>query len=125
MNDVVQAHYVSLATFRKSGVMVATPVWAAFEDGTYFVFSAGEAGKVKRLRNSERARLAKCDARGNLLGNWHEADAQLLRDQGQIEQALGALRKKYGFQMWLADAAAKLLGKFNKRVYIGLTLVEV
>ena len=47
-----QAAYFSLATFRKSGVAVETPVWFAGDKQTYYVFSAGQAGKVKRLRNS-------------------------------------------------------------------------
>lgn len=102
--------------------MVATPVWAAFEDGTYFIFSAGQAGKVKRLRNSGRARLAKSDLKGKLLGDWQDAEAEVLQDSERIEQALGALRKKYAFQMRLADVGAKLLGKFDKRAYIGVTL---
>ena len=118
------ARYVSLATFRRSGKAVATPVWAAYQEGIYYVFSAGDAGKVKRLRNSSRARLAKCDLRGNLLGDWHEARAALLRDSGQIEVALNALRAKYGLAMRLVDIGARLTGRFHKRAYISVRLTE-
>ena len=54
---LIEARFVSLTTFRKTGVEVATPVWAAFENDRFYVFSAGEAGKVKRLRRSGDARL--------------------------------------------------------------------
>ena len=118
------ARYVSLATFRRSGKEVATPVWAAYQQGIYYVFSAGDAGKVKRLRNSSRARLAKCDVRGNLLGEWHEARAELLQESGQIEVALNALRAKYGLAMRLVDMGARLTGRFHKRAYIGVKLTE-
>lgn len=118
------ARYVSLATFRRSGKAVATPVWAAYRDGIYYVFSAGDAGKVKRLRNSPRARLAKCDVRGKLLGEWHEARAELIKESGQIEVALNALRAKYGLAMRLADIGARLAGRFHKRAYIGVKLTE-
>lgn len=117
------ARYLSLATYRKSGREVATPVWAAHENGEFFVFSAADAGKVKRLRNSPRARLAVCDVRGRLLGHWHDAEAGIIRDPGEIQQALRLLRRKYGWQMWLADVGAKLTGRFHRRAYLRIRLV--
>ena len=60
--------YVSLATFRRNGTEVATPVWFADADGQLYVFTAGDSGKVKRLRRSSRARIAPCDARGGSAG---------------------------------------------------------
>ena len=47
LNDLSQASYVSLKTFRKTGISVATPVWWAMSnDQVGYVFSAGEAGKI-------------------------------------------------------------------------------
>ena len=123
-SDLVNASYVSLATYRKSGEVVATPVWCAEDDGEFFVFSAGEAGKVKRLRNSDRARVAVCDVRGKVQGDWIDASATLLSEAGDIERALRALRRKYGMQMWLADVGAKLVGRFHKRAYIRLRITD-
>jgi PPOX class probable F420-dependent enzyme len=118
--DLGRAPYVSLATFRKSGAAVATPVWCAPRDGALYVFSAGDAGKVKRLRVNARARLAVCDVRGALLSDWHEATGELLRAPEDIAVALGALRDKYGWQMRLADIGARLTGRFERRAYIRL-----
>ena len=115
---------MSLATYRKSGKAVATPVWMACENGTYYMFSAGSAGKVKRLRNSDRAKIAKCDFAGRLLGDWHLGKAVILNDSAEIAHALQALRDKYGLQMWLSDVGAKLTRRFEKRAYIGLVLLE-
>ena len=42
--------YVRVLTYRRDGREVATPVWFAASGGKLYVFSAGEAGKVKRLR---------------------------------------------------------------------------
>lgn len=123
MIDLEHAGYISLATFRKSGAEVRTPVWFAEQDGTYFVFSAGEAGKVKRLRNSPRARLAPCDVRGKVLGNWYEARAELLTDSQNVTRAHTALRRKYGWQMALLDFFAGLSGRSRRRAYIALQLV--
>lgn len=122
MSALEDARYVSLATYRRDGREVATPVWAAHEDGVWYVFSAGDAGKVKRLRAGSKARLATCDARGGNRGEWHDVHAELIDDPAEIERALAALRRKYGFAMWLADSGAKLTGRYGKRAYIRLRL---
>ncbi len=122
--DLEGARYVSLGTFRKSGAMVATPVWAAADGESFYVFSAGDAGKVKRLRNSARAQLAVCTVNGKLLSGWVDAEAHLIDESAEIARALAALRRKYGFAMWLADAGAKLSGRFQRRAYIRVKLVD-
>jgi uncharacterized protein len=118
-----RARYASLATYRRTGVAVATQVWIASEQGDYYVFSAANAGKVKRLRNSSRASLAVCDARGKLLGDRHDATALIITDDDEIQRALRLLHRKYGWQMWLADAGSKLTGRYHRRAYIRVRLV--
>ncbi len=120
-----RASYVSLATFRKSGIKVATPVWCAASGEALYVFSAGEAGKVKRLRNNNQVQMAVCDMRGNVLGDWLQGTGELVDQDSDIEKALIALRKKYGWQMYLLDVGAKLSGKFHQRAYIRLHLLEL
>ena len=117
-----RARYVSFATFRKTGVAVATPVWCAEDDGEFYVFSAAAAGKVKRLRNSSRARLAVCDAQGKLLGGWHEASAEIIMEPADVARALQILRAKYGWQMVLTDFFSRLTGRFKQRIYIRVRL---
>ena len=121
-DDLAAARYVNLATFRKSGAMVGTPVWCAAVDDGLWVFSEGTAGKVKRLRNSGQARIACCTFNGTLTSEWLDATAVLVDDAGDIERALKALREKYGFQMWLADTGSRLTGRFHRRAYIKITL---
>lgn len=117
-----EANYLSLATFRKTGLEVCTPVWFAEEDGTYYLFSNDNAGKVKRLRNSTRARIAPCDMRGKVLGEWHEAQAHLLQQPGEIQHAHAALLKKYGWQVRILDFFAGLSGRKRRRAYIAVRL---
>ncbi|MDZ7826283.1 MAG: hypothetical protein U5R48_10030 [Gammaproteobacteria bacterium] len=52
---LLTARYISLETFRRDGRGVATPVWCAEADGILYLFSAGDAGKVKRIRGRERS----------------------------------------------------------------------
>ena len=110
--------YVSLATFRKSGAEVKTPVWFAAAGDKLYFFSAGNAGKVKRLRNSSRARIAPCDVRGTVKGDWRDTNARLVSDPALIERVYVAFREKYGWQMSLLNVGARLAGKFHKRAFI-------
>jgi hypothetical protein len=114
--------YLSLATYRASGVEVATPVWFAAVDGTLYVFTAGESGKVKRLRRSSRARVAPCDARGHLHGAWHDATARIVTDAAVIARAQAALRTKYGWRKWLLDLGSRLTGRIRRRAWIAIDI---
>jgi PPOX class probable F420-dependent enzyme len=111
-------NYISLATRKRSGEWVATPVWFAPDGGYYYVFSAGNAGKVKRLRNFSASRIAPCTMNGTLTGEWRDTRAYVLDTPAEQHTALSALRRKYGWQMWTADFFSRLTGKMGRRAYI-------
>ena len=117
IKDFEAGEYMSFATLKKSGDFVATPVWFAPLDGSYYVFSAGNAGKVKRLRNFTDAKIARCTATGRITGEEFEADAYLLEGADEAT-ALKALHLKYGFKMKITDLLSSLTGKKAKRTYI-------
>lgn len=117
-------NYISFATRKKSGDFVATPVWFAPDGDSYYLFSAGNAGKVKRLRNFSEARIAPCTVTGTLTGDWMDTRAYLLDTRADEDAALQALRRKYGWQMCVGDVFAKLTGKMNKRAYIRVDRVK-
>jgi len=110
--------YVALATFRRSGAEVKTPVWFAAMDGKLYVFSAGDSGKVKRLRHSSRARVAPSDVRGNVRGEWWDAHARIVTEPRVIERAHAAMRAKYGWQARFGDLFARLTGRLPRRAWI-------
>lgn len=110
--------YMSLATFRKNGADVKTPVWFAAHAGKLYCFSAANVGKVKRLRNSSRARIAPCDVRGNVLGEWRDTSARIVDDRRLIDDVYGAYRQKYGWQIILFNAGARIVGRYDKRTFI-------
>lgn len=116
--------YVSLATYRRNGVEVKTPVWIAELAGRYYVFSAGDAGKVKRIRATPRVQLAACDSRGNVRGAWIEGRAAIISDPVLITEVRAALRDKYGLVMRLLDAIATITGRVHRRAYIEIELVN-
>jgi PPOX class probable F420-dependent enzyme len=113
--------YLSLATFRRDGRAVETPIWFADDGSSLVAFTAGDSGKVKRLRNSGRARVAACDVRGRVHGPWHEARAELVRDSAAVERMHAALRAKYGLWMLLADVGSRLSGRYAKRAWLRIT----
>jgi PPOX class probable F420-dependent enzyme len=110
--------YISFATRKKSGDFVATPVWFAPAGDSYFLFSAGDAGKVKRLRNFSEARIAPCTATGKLTGDWTDTRAYLIDKPADMDRAHQALRRKYGWQMAIGDCFSRLTGKMQRRQYI-------
>ena len=114
--------YISLETFKKDGNGVKTPVWAAPLDGKLVVMSAGDAFKVKRLRRDPHARVAACDMRGKVRGEWREGSGRVLDDAGDVTRAHAALRKKYGWQMAMGDFFATIAGRIKKRAYLEITI---
>ena len=117
------SNYMSFATRKKSGDFVETPVWFAPDGDSYYVFSAGNAGKVKRLRNFSESRVAPCTVSGKVTGNWLDTEAYVLDTEADERTALQALRRKYGWQMAVTDLMSSLTGKKNKRAYIRVDLV--
>ena len=113
-----QNRYLSLATFRKSGAEVKTPVWFAASGGKLYSFSDAKGGKLKRLRNSSRARIAPCDVRGNITGAWRDTNARIVDDAALIARVYDAYAKKYGWQIALFNFGSRLVGKFHKRVFV-------
>ncbi|HKW18134.1 MAG TPA: PPOX class F420-dependent oxidoreductase [Terriglobales bacterium] len=90
--------YISLTTYRKSGVPVRTPVWFAEQDDKLYVMSEREAGKIKRVRNNPKVKLAPCTFRGRVTGPEFTGTARVLPSGEEFEIARQAVRQKY----WLA-----------------------
>lgn len=103
--------YLNLETFRKSGAGVPTPVWFAESQGVLYVRTIDGSGKVKRIRNNGRVRVAPCDSRGGLLGEWREAQAHLVSDRATIDEVDRLLDRKYGFQRTMFN----LLGRMRNQ----------
>ena len=70
--------YISLTTFRKNGVAVATPVWFGEDGDKLYVMTRSDMGKAKRIRNNPRVRVAPCTSRGKVTGPEFEASARIL-----------------------------------------------
>ena len=119
---LAKAQYVNLKTFRKNGTGVKTPVWGAPDGTEIVIFTNGDSYKVKRLRRNSAIRIAECNVRGSVKGPWHEGSARLVEDEAGKASALRALRKKYGWQMVLADWGGRLRGSKKNWAMIAVSL---
>ena len=93
--------YISLTTFRKTGVGVPTPVWFGEEDEKLYVMTRSDMGKSKRIRNNPQVRVASCAIRGKVTGPEFAATARMLPPEDFL-RARKTLTSKY----WLAKLTA-------------------
>ena len=124
-HDLSRERYVSLATFRKSGAEVKTPIWFASDPQDprrLWMYSNGKSGKVKRLRNSGRSRVAACNARGGVHGPWLEATTRIETDARAIERGFDLLIRKYGWQARLLLIGSRLGNTWKDRTMLEVTL---
>ena len=106
--------YLNLETFKKNGAGVKTPVWFAADpsssldstDAKLYVYTIGVSGKVKRIRNNPRVKVAPCDMRGKVLGDWVDAQAQIVTGEEDV-RGVRLLNKKYFPWKQLLDFFAK------------------
>ncbi|MCY3976883.1 MAG: PPOX class F420-dependent oxidoreductase [Chloroflexi bacterium] len=91
-----KARYVSLETYRASGLPVRTPVWIATEEDKLYCWTISDTGKVKRISRNSRVRLAKCSARGHIRGGWADAEARILTSPAELRKQMRRMRAKYG-----------------------------
>ena len=124
VDALFSSSYVLLSTRRKNGAWVETPVWFAGTPLAFYVFSAGDAGKVKRLRNFSEVNVAPCSATGKLRGEWLSASATLIDEEEDCARAYDALYAKYGWQMRLTDWLSRIGGRYGQRQLIRIALVD-
>ena len=89
--------YVSLKTFRKSGIAVPTPVWFGEEDDKLYVMTRSDMGKTKRIRNHPQVRVSPCTIRGTVTGAEFAATARILPPE-EHTRARQTINSKY----WMA-----------------------
>ena len=100
--------HLSIETYRRNGEPVRTPVWFIEDGGTFYVRTAKSTGKYKRIRNNPSVKIAPCDSRGNVKGEWISAEASVA-PESEFDGVYKLLRKKYG--MMYAVTTAFMRGK--------------
>jgi PPOX class probable F420-dependent enzyme len=104
-----QEEFVSLTTYRRSGVAVSVAVWiapAADGTGALLVTTTERSGKVKRLRHDSRVQLRPCDRRGAVPTDAPtlSAEAEIVDAPEEVRRYREAIRAKYGARMKVTAA---------------------
>ena len=124
-HELSRERYVNLATYRKSGAEVKTPIWFASDPQDprrLWMYTNGRSGKVKRIRNGPRSRVAACNARGGVHGPWLPAESRIESDPQKIARAFDLLTQKYGWQARLLLLGARLGNTWKDRTILEVTL---
>lgn len=109
--------YMNLATFRKTGAPVKTPVWFVADAGKLYVMTIGTSGKVKRIRANSRVTVEPSDQRGKSLGPEVAGTARML-PEAEVKRADDMLNRKYGLFKKVFDLFAMLNRSIKQRAYI-------
>jgi PPOX class probable F420-dependent enzyme len=76
--------YISLETFKKNGQGVRTPVWFVLYNDALYAYTEADSGKVKRIRNNPRVRVAVCNIRGDVKGPWCDATGSIVEGDEEL-----------------------------------------
>ena len=116
-------NYFNLGTLKRDGSYVDTPVWFAKgpSNEAFYVLANVKSGKVKRLRNFNSTRIAICDWKGRLKGDWELASAELVNESVDM---IRLFRSKYGLQFYVFEFFSWLSGKRKERQMILVTPQE-
>jgi len=101
--------YLNLESYRRDGQGVRTPLWFVEDNGTLYFYTVAHSYKVNRIRNNPRVRVAPCDARGKIKGEWVDASARRL-DEAESRRANDLLNRKYGWAKRVLNFLAKIRG---------------
>lgn len=112
-SEIHDQRYLSLATFRKTGVAVYTPIWFAEDNGKLYFMTSSKLWKYKRIRNNPQVKIAPCTIRGKITGPEFSGTARILAP-GEFAKARQLINSKY----WLARVP--LIWR-NTDVYIEIT----
>jgi len=118
-DDIATSDYILLTTFTKDGRPKPTPVWAAPDGDGLLVITQEKSWKIKRIRNTPRVTIAKCDMRGNPTSEPVEAVATIL-DKSRTGEVYDAIGKRYGLLGKAFNFFSKLRG--GMRTNVGLKI---
>lgn len=93
--------FLSIETFRTSGVGVRTPMWFAEDAGDLLLWTNVNSGKVRRIRNNPEVRIAPCSRFGAITGEWVKGRASIEDAPEAVDRVASLLRRKVGLPFLL------------------------
>jgi len=114
-----KAKCVNLETYRKSGEPVRTPVWFVEKSDMLFIMTGLDSGKVKRIRNNPRTRVAPSSFAGDPKGEWVDATASFA-DVDESKACARLMNRKYSVLKWVHDLYSWMLGRRHTIIALSL-----
>ncbi len=111
LEEIESGKYVSLETYRKNNQPVRTPVWFVIKNDLIYVVTRDQTGKAKRLRNNQQVKIATCNFKGKVSGEWVSGTAKILAEE-ETKDAVKWRDKKYGFMAKIGKFLTKRKGEF-------------
>ena len=101
---------ISLETYKKDNQPIKTPVWFVIKKNIIYVVTRDQTGKIRRLKNNQKVKIATCTFKGKIIGEWMTGTAKILTDKESNEVEKWR-NKKYGFMAKVAKFFSKNKGK--------------
>ncbi len=117
--------FLALETFRKNGVAVRTPVGFVRDGDALLIRTEADSGKVKRIRNNDRVRIAPSTGRGDPLGDWVDARAKILDDPAASEAARQKITAKYGLIWRLIEWQVAIRNRLSRQKRAGWVSIRL
>jgi uncharacterized protein len=102
--------YLSLESYRRNGQGVRTPLWFVEDNGVLYFYTVADSYKVKRIGANPRVRVAPCDMRGKVKGEWVDATARRITGE-ESRRANELLNRKYGLAKRIINFLSKIQGR--------------
>jgi uncharacterized protein len=118
--------FVSLATFKRNGDPVATPMWIGRDGDHLFVWTPADSWKVKRVSNNPRVTLQPSGLRGKPRKGAKpvEGIADVITDAETVEHLAEVIHRKYGLMYRLVTFLEGLIsGGAKPRVILRIALL--
>jgi len=110
LEEIESEKCISLETYRKNNQPVRTTVWFVIKNDLIYVVTRDQTGKVKRLRNNQQVKIATCNFKGKVKGQWVSGTAKILTEE-ETRDAVKWREKKYGFMAKIAKFLSKSKGE--------------
>ena len=110
LEEIESEKCISLETYRKNNEPVKTPVWFVIKNDLIYVVTRDQTGKVKRLRNNQQVKIATCNFKGKIKGQWISGTAKILTKE-ETKDAVKWREKKYGLMAKIAKFLSKGKGE--------------
>ena len=108
-DQIKSQKYISLETYRKNRQGVRTPVWFVIKNNLILIVTRDQTGKIKRLRNNQKVKIATCSIKGKTSMSMIPGTAQILTED-ETANAVKLRDKKYGFFSKVAKFLTKNKG---------------